>query len=218
MPIDFPANPTNGMVYGNYIYDSSITAWRNVNTDAGIGTLNAMGLKNVVPTSVVVGSGSATINSNGTITLTNVSSVSVNNCFGSVYEKYRINYKLSGNSNALDMLFRSRASGSDYTINYFGGSLYSNYTGSLVSVAAANNLSRGWIGHTHTTPAGLHGQIDYVPTNGVSSYNYSAYSVYLSAIVSGGYECPSATKPDGFTIFSSSQTFSGTINIYGYTN
>lgn len=29
MALDFPASPTNGQVYDQYVYDSSITAWRS---------------------------------------------------------------------------------------------------------------------------------------------------------------------------------------------
>lgn len=29
MPLDFPSNPTNGQTYENFVYDTSITAWRN---------------------------------------------------------------------------------------------------------------------------------------------------------------------------------------------
>lgn len=94
MAIDFPSNPTNGQVYANYIYDSSITAWRNVNTDTGIGTLNAMGLKNVVPTSISVGSGSATVNSNGTISFSGVDTLNLRGCYSSTYKNYRMIIKL----------------------------------------------------------------------------------------------------------------------------
>jgi len=36
MPLDFPSSPTNGQVYGNYYYDSSIGAWRNVGSKDGL--------------------------------------------------------------------------------------------------------------------------------------------------------------------------------------
>lgn len=29
MPLDFPANPTNGQIYGNYYYDTSSLSWRS---------------------------------------------------------------------------------------------------------------------------------------------------------------------------------------------
>jgi hypothetical protein len=29
MPLDFPSNPTNGQIYGNYYYDTSVASWRS---------------------------------------------------------------------------------------------------------------------------------------------------------------------------------------------
>ena len=29
MPLDFPSNPTNGQIYGNYYYDASVASWRS---------------------------------------------------------------------------------------------------------------------------------------------------------------------------------------------
>jgi hypothetical protein len=36
MALDFPSNPTNGQVYDNYYYDSSITAWRSSGSKNGL--------------------------------------------------------------------------------------------------------------------------------------------------------------------------------------
>ena len=141
MPIDFPANPTNGMVYSNYIYDSSITAWRNVNTDTGIGTLNAMGLKNVVPTSISVGSGSATVNSNGLVTFTGASSISLNGVFSSTYKSYRLVFtgdRVGGTAGALFMRLRNGAPEADVTTNYAGA-----YTGFYYGGTTANSPGMG---------------------------------------------------------------------------
>lgn len=37
MPLDFPSSPTNGQTYENFVYDSSITAWRNQGSPSGLG-------------------------------------------------------------------------------------------------------------------------------------------------------------------------------------
>lgn len=217
MPIDFPANPTNGQVYGNWIYDSSITAWRNVNTDTGIGTLNAMGLKNVVPGSVAVASGSATTNSNGTVTFTGVSSISINNVYASAYEKFRVNIKVLSSANNIDLFWQNRAANSNYAINYFGAGMISTYSGSYGNTNPVNNGSRGWL-NVMSSSSNNHSSVEVIPAAGNTSFTNTAYTPYASAIILSGYESPTATKPDGFTLYSASGTFSGTINVYGYTN
>ena len=48
------------------------------------------GMKMVVPTSVAVGSGSGSVDAIGNVTFSSASSISVNNCFTSTYDNYRI--------------------------------------------------------------------------------------------------------------------------------
>ena len=44
MPLDFPSSPTNGQTYENFVYDSSITAWRNQGSPSGLaGQVVALG-------------------------------------------------------------------------------------------------------------------------------------------------------------------------------
>lgn len=38
MPLDFPSNPTNGQTFNNFVYDSSITAWRAQGSTNNVGT------------------------------------------------------------------------------------------------------------------------------------------------------------------------------------
>jgi len=136
MPIDFPANPTNGQVYSNWIYDSSIGAWRNVNTDTGVAALNTMGLRNVAPTSVSVGSGSATTNANGTVSFSGATSVSLNGVFNSTYTNYRLMLNFSAFTANHNMGLRFRTSGVDASgANYF-------YAGNTMSTASG---SGGWV-------------------------------------------------------------------------
>ena len=215
--IDFPANPTNGMVYGSYIYDSSITAWRNVNTDTGIGTLNAMGLKNVVPTSVVVGSGSATTNANGTVTFSGASSISLNGIFSSTYTDYKIVIGLQNAAGNSDVWMKWRVSGTDVSTGYYGASLNVAYTSSSPSVyGALSNANAASIGNFGIITGGS--EMIASPRNTYSSIKNQGYSPSLAYFVSGGYNATTATRPDGFTIYPSASTISGTITVYGLTN
>ena len=48
------------------------------------------GLAKIVPSSVAVGSGTGSANSLGTVTFSGASSVSLNGCFSSTYDNYRL--------------------------------------------------------------------------------------------------------------------------------
>lgn len=222
MAIDFPSSPTNGQVYGNWIYDSSITAWRNVNTDAGIGTLNAMGLKNVVPTSINVGSGSASYNANGTVTFTGATSISLNNVFSSTYNNYKIVFTCdsipSGTTNAN---FRFRASGTDYSTGSYSRMVTVVYDGGTTTAAGQAAQTQFQmlalnVGNTamaimdiNSPNIAVRKQILF-SGSGQSSTGVSSYS--------GSGWLNNAGTYDGFTIYTGTGTFTGSITVYGYTN
>ena len=73
-------------------------------------------LVQTVPTSVAVGSGTATVNAAGTVTFTSVNTnLSINGCFNSTYTNYKIIVDAEGDSGNLGIGMRMRASGSDNT-------------------------------------------------------------------------------------------------------
>ena len=59
MALDFPSNPTNGQIYGDYFYDSSIGAWLAQGSTNNVGTQIA-GLQAKFPVSVANGGTGAT--------------------------------------------------------------------------------------------------------------------------------------------------------------
>jgi hypothetical protein len=224
MAIDFPSSPTNGQVYANYIYDSSITAWRNVNTDTGIGTLNAMGLKNVAPTSVAVGSGSATVNANGVVTFNGVSSVSLNGVFTGTYDSYKIILKCQGSSLGAAVYLRIRSSGTDRTNpNHYYGGYGARESSATVpwygNGATSFDISRTIINNPLGTVATMEISNPYLSTSGTSITwqswaNDNSGGFGFSA--SGLYSLLNSN--DGITLYTSTGTFDGKIQVYGLTN
>lgn len=63
MPLDFPSSPTNGQTYENFIYDSSITAWRNQGTANNLATQIATLQTNPNISGTITVAGNATFNS-----------------------------------------------------------------------------------------------------------------------------------------------------------
>ena len=227
MALDFPSNPTNGQVYANYIYDASITSWRNVNTDTGIGTLNAMGLKNVVPTSISVGSGSATVNANGLVSFSGATSISLNGVFTSTYNNYRLMYVGSVGASANgELRARYRSAGSDYSASQY------YQAANIVSINGATNtfcgnaLSYAAFSETATTSLGsdyYSGSMDirspqlakfttlqaqdfaFRPGTGESMYNITN-------------QLANSSQYDGITMYLTTGTMTGTIQVFGYSN
>lgn len=224
-PYDFPSNPTNGMVYANFIYDSSITSWRNVNTDTGIGTLNAMGLKNVVPTSVNVGSGSATTNGNGLVTFSNASSVSLNGVFTSTYRNYRVLVTITSAGGSTSVDYRFRAAGTDWA----GGSgyIFCGTEGATAGGSFGNRYSNGQstfsFGYAYTT-YGNETSMD-IKSPSVSGVETAFLGQCMSQLSSGNYghnmtgrSNGNTNALDGITVIGASYNISGTIQVFGYTN
>ena len=227
MALDFPSNPTNGQVYANYIYDSSITSWRNVNTDTGIGTLNAMGLKNVVPTSVVVGSGSATTNANGLVTFSSASSVEIRNVFTSTYNTYVVKTSVTGWSNSpttTAIQGRLTKAGVNPGGYYYQAQYDNNNNANGAWTNGVNNsqffmgdIGTGYTGNQYNSIFEIFNpQNSAVGTDGLGRSVALTVSYYGHGMHS--FHQNSADIQDGFYIFPASGNFTGTIQVFGYTN
>lgn len=192
------------------ICDGSV--WRSViDTDAppSICLMN--------PTSVV----NAT-NTNGKITFSAQSSISVNGIFSADFDNYRIVIsEFTGSvAGGADLQMKLRAAGTDNSTNYAFSYLYSTNTtsgrtynsgqtslpiGSVAGTYKASMLTLDVINPFLAIETSMH-------TVG-SGWGTTANIVYMGAathLVSTSY--------DGFSINPSSGTFTGTIRVYGYRN
>lgn len=216
--LDFPSNPTNGQTYENFIFDSSITAWRNQGSPSGLAGQvvaldNKMGLKQIIPTTVTAVSGTATVSSLGVITATNVNGILIDGVFSSKYRNYIIECEIGGSTH-LGLQLRT-AGTSNATNNY---SLSGFYTpGNSINYNNQQYLSYmqvGWqnLGHVSlkiSSPA--HDKA----TNIVSQedgYDGGTDRPHHTALA--GYFGP-ATLFDGLRLYGISNVFAGNISIYG---
>lgn len=182
------------------------------------------GLVPIVPTSVVVGSGSATTSAYGLVTFTGASSVSLNGIFSATYNNYRIILSPDAASTTLDIQARLRISGSDVTTassyqqeNMFasdntvtgqvstGQSIWefiNNYSGtySVYAICVAE-LQRPFLTKKKTAI-----------TNSSFVTNAGAFRTRQS-----GYTQESTSACDGLSIICSTGNIGGTISVYGYT-
>jgi hypothetical protein len=150
---------------------------------------------------------------------TSASSVNVNSVFSSTYRNYHIVATWTGSGNQ-DIYFRWRASGTDNTsAQYNSGGYFSNNV----------NLNQGaatfhWIGATGGTTASSLSMTVYRPfvsgvTTGMTALHTGERSTYYNIgglSTQGGVA--NTTAYDGFTIYTSTGTFTGNLTVYGIVN
>ena len=173
------------------------------------------GLAKIVPSSVAVGSGTGSADALGTVTFSGVSSLSLNSFITSNYDKYKIYLDCTA-STLLQVYFRFRTGSTDKATEYYGAGYKSNYAGTVGSNQAKNNGTEGWV-----TQAGSSGNyVDFdlykasatrAAIKGLASDQNDA-QVVMFAYWNNGL----TSSVDGFTIYPSTGTISGTLRIYGY--
>jgi hypothetical protein len=186
-------------------------------------TPSSSGLTQIVPTSVALGSGSGSFDSNGYITFTGASSISVNGCFSSTYDNYRIIFNLTGISTGNTIGLKYRVGGTDTSTLYYAQAT-AIVNGSTVSGSSnTNTASIDILPSLDSGSAGISFAVMemitpfLVTTNKYSFQTLEGRSAYTSRNGSGTIaEVPKSY--DGFTLLASSGTFIGNIRIYGYKN
>jgi hypothetical protein len=182
------------------------------------------GLNQIIPTSVAVGSGTATVGTNGMITCTAVgTSLSVNGCFSSTYTNYVVVYDVVYSASYSYFDVRLRVSGTDNTTA-------SSYIWQRIEafnnvVGAARNTANRW-------------QESLAVSDSVSGASFTFYKPFIASKTGlslydnqwaingasgwlGNGSHNQTTSYDGFTIIDSFQsgagaTFTGNIRIYGW--
>lgn len=167
------------------------------------------GLVLVKPSSVVNG----TDNGKGTVTFSAQSSVSLNGVFNSTYNNYRmiIDYQVS----AAFPRIRLRANGSDATSADYS---WQNLLFSNTSVSAERNTGdTTWnLSGTSGLNVNMYLQIEiYNPFATVNTWGFS-HAYQSGGGQSNHFRLNTSTSYDGFTLYPSTSTMTGTISVYGY--
>lgn len=194
-----------------------------------IGRINATltgvqpgGLAKIVPTSVAVGSGSGSVDSNGNVTFSGASSVSLNGVFSNTYDNYIINFKATASSATTALNMKLRKSGTDLSSGYDrSGVIQFNNSSTITALNANNQTAWGFPDINATFPT-------------YTYFTFTLFSPYLTAPKQGGlfgngvngstqiagfaanFSQGDATAHDGFTLATGSGNFGGVIRVYGY--
>ena len=200
-----------------YVWSGS--AWVSVASEveslANYATVNYAdtqpGSKLVVPTSVAVGSGSASINTAGQVSFSGASSVSLNDVFSSTYDNYKVIFKLTAGGNTITL--RLRASGSDVTSNYQSSLVNLNFTGAA-SLVGYNSTALGttsfWVGNSACVAG-----IDVVSPFLAEKTNFLGLSRANEGNTIVGQNTNTISYT-GFTLITDTSTMTGTVAVYGY--
>ena len=151
------------------------------------------------------------------ITTATGSTISVNNCFTSAHQYYKIFYTMTAalaTSAALSM--RLRVSGSDDTANdYIQQLLIAD--GAVITGTRATATSFGNVGE-FSNQAAQNSSLEITVFDPAISrstvvHSFSSGALIRARIMTGIFQA--GTVFDGFTIFPSSGTVSGTLRVYG---
>jgi len=150
-----------------------------------------------------------------TQTFSAVSSQSLNNVFVPTYDFYMVNIIWSSTASS-NLFVRFRESGADITTNYYGSGFEYAYNNTHANFGAVSNGSTMNVGQTNTTKgSNLIGYFTSEKGSGgcvVSALNGQMYGAGTGSIFTYASDVGSA---DGFTIYPSSGTITGTISLYG---
>ena len=176
------------------------------------------GMVLLAPTSIAHSGTSASIGTNGQVTFTAVTSLSLNGVFSATYDNYVLSIRsLASADTNVNILCRLRASGSDASgSNYVHQ--YIEATSTSVSAARATSQSSARIGQTSTTQrsgstAHFYGPFLAQPTAFRSVTVGGLDSAYIQDQASTH---SLSTSYDGFTILlSGSNNITGAVQVYG---
>jgi hypothetical protein len=190
---------------------------------SGAVSFAGQGLTQIVPTSVVVGSGSGSVSSTGKISFTTASSISINGCFSSIYQNYRIVINVSASSGDTNQIgLKLRVASTDTSTNY---TTVRSFTDGTTPGTSANPLGTDefYVMDSDKDFNGFSGCfIDLQSPNEARPTHYLTFQAghnglgfYLQTV--GGVQ-NSSTQFDGASVICTVGNISGTISVYGYRN
>jgi len=174
------------------------------------------GLIKIVPTSVTVGSGSASVDVNGNITLGSaVSSVTVQGAFSATYDNYKIIISGSSSSAQVNLIYQNGGLGT--TTSYYGALSAVNYTnGAFVSGNVNNATGFTFAGGCDISSVSFCAEVQnpFLAKYTTLSSSPVVYGANRGAFYGDHEQAVSYTS---FTVLPASGTITGgTLRIYGY--
>lgn len=172
---------------------------------------NQPGMKLVVPSSVAVGSGSGSVATQGTVSFSGASSVSVNGCFSATYNNYLISFQ-SDASTTLTLSARLRVSGADNSAASYN--FHANEISNVFTNISSNTSQTSWTLGTTSDDFSFNLNLLNPFATKYTQGNLVGSGSQRRVPITGLYYSPT-TSFDGFSVIASTGTISGTIRVYG---
>lgn len=149
------------------------------------------------------------------------STFSISNCFTSTYQNYMLVMNTNSVSTSMQILMRLRASSTDTSANYAYQRLFWNTT-ALADSNQAGTDEIPFMSAVVAANAGGNQAIAYILSPQLARTTTYLISSYGNDGTSYGWQVNGVqtdnTQFDGFTIYTSTGTLSGTIRVYGIAN
>jgi hypothetical protein len=216
MPIIFPTSPTVGQVFSE---GGRSWVWTGTTWDAPSAT-NALqipiGLLAIIPSSVVVSSGSASVAAEGTVTFSGVSSITLDNIFTSKFRHYRVLMEFAATTSSADINQQWRKNGATQTSAIYNWGYSYLAVGTWTSGSALTQTSGVFFKDVVNVSGNA---ISYDIWSPNDSLNRSSWSGTFKRARNIGIATATSTTEDdvdGMHLVITAGTMTGTMKIYGY--
>ncbi len=183
--------------------------------DLSTAVVKGAGMDLITPTSVAGGSLSG-----ASVTFSASAEVSVNGCFTSAYENYRVMINLTTNSAESQLNLRYRVAGTNSIVNYYYGGASTNWDTAVVGGFAGNNLTSTFVAYGVSGNNGMAILDIMSPQLAVrTQYIFGSLNSNTPGNNRNGAGVHTvATAYDGFSLLHPSGNMTGTLRIYGMRN
>jgi hypothetical protein len=200
------------------VLSSNTTLATDAEVAASYQTKAAAGLTLLTPASIANTSGTASIGTNGAVSFSAVSTVSLNNVFSSTYDNYLIVLECNASGGSY-VNFRLRVAGVDASGANYDWGFYNVTDGGTPfalagSGATSANILRPSASFRNMTSFTICNPAIARPTIASGTLHYNDGATKAVAGVMGNVHSVS-TAYDGFTLINSG-TITGTVSVYGY--
>ena len=205
--------------------DSTVASKAPLDSPAFTGTVNFTGTSIIglpvaglspSPPSLVANSGGTASLAGNTVTFTGVSSVSLNGCFTGDYDNYRVLVIAVGSVDA-DIMMRLRASGADDTSSNYAYRYIRGHSGTTLDTVVTTLATAMRVSSSLTTRGTCSFDLFYpFLSAGTTGLGIETGNVLNPTALINGFGHNASSSFDGFTMYPSSGTFTGTVSIYGY--
>jgi hypothetical protein len=172
----------------------------------------------ISPASVSVGSGSATVSGNGQIITTNASSISIDNCFTSLYENYKVIWTSRIQSGVPARFQVNMLKSTDGTVSGDTAAVFTKNTWGTGGNELGGNQTTYQVGiaERYTNTLTMDVMFPLNNSNDCTLHTHTITNTYMGI---GGAYITKTTNYRGIRLsFDTGATFSGTVRIYGYAN